>query len=413
MGYVPKQSDFYLIFAGFSGSFMGYVGLLKGKELSIKQLVLIAILLRILLIPSFPQLSNDIYRFLWDGLILDHGMSPYTHLPSEVLSMSLKGLDDTLFNLLNSPYYYSVYPPIAQSIYWLSSNVGMGDVYWTSVVMRVILILAEIGILYLFLHILPRLGISSKMAFWYALNPLIIIELVGNLHFEGLMIFFLLLNLKMILDQRYALAGLSFGLSIGTKLLPLIFLPFIWKYLKLNKTFLGTVFAVCMILFLPIVLTDLSHFVKSIDLYFGKFEFNASVYYLLRSLGYHISGYNLIRYLGPALGILTLAYCTWRFFKQEENDWSALAYSSLAAFSIYLFLATTIHPWYLSLVLFWNVFIGQRFILVWSFMIVLSYINYNNLEYHENLWIVSLEYALVIPIFIYENKMLFRENPRY
>ena len=69
---------------------------------------------------------------------------------------------------------------------------------------------------------------------------------------------------------------------------------------------------------------------------------------------------------------------------------------SLWAICIYLFLATTIHPWYAILPLALSVFTKYRFTIVWTGLIWLTYINYNYAEYHENLWIVALEYLGVL-----------------
>ena len=30
-----------------------------------------------------PSLSDDLFRYMWDGRILSHGINPYSHIPSD------------------------------------------------------------------------------------------------------------------------------------------------------------------------------------------------------------------------------------------------------------------------------------------------------------------------------------------
>ena len=77
----------------------------------------------------------------------------------------------------------------------------------------------------------------------------------------------------------------------------------------------------------------------------------------------------------------------------------------LFALSFYYFTATTVHPWYIATLLILSVFTRYKFPLVWSFVIILSYLAYINVDSankSENLWIIALEYLIVYSIFIWE-----------
>ncbi len=403
LGFIPEQSHFTPIFASYSIAFLSFFVLVFHFKIKIKYLVLLAILPRIFLLFSFPNLSNDIYRFIWDGYLLHQGISPYHALPTAILQSGQYELSQ-LYTLLNSPDYYSVYPPIAQLVFWISTFFEGIAMYYSSFIIKFILLIGDIFSLIGLHKLLGLLKLDKRLAFVYLLNPLIIIEQMGNVHFEGLMICFLIWALYFILCNRMIIAGAFLAISVATKLLPLIFLPFIWRYTKLNKKFLIS-FTLSSLAFFSIVLwqSNTLHFLESIDLYFGKFEFNGSIYYLARYIGMELSGYNLIRYLGPGLGLITLSTCIYLFIKQKERDFQSLAKSSFIAFTTYLLLATTIHPWYLSLLLFWNIFKGRVFPIAWSCLIFLTYMNYSKPEYKEHLWIVAIEYLIVLSILIYEH----------
>jgi hypothetical protein len=137
-------------------------------------------------------------------------------------------------------------------------------------------------------------------------------------------------------------------------------------------------------------------FGESLDLYFRKFEFNASFYYLIRWIGYQWVGYNVIQTVGPKLGLLAVAAIGIGGLLDKKTDWPSLMQRCLWAIMAYLLLATTVHPWYAILPLALSVFTRYRFPLVWTALIWLTYINYSYPIYRENLWVVGLEYVVVV-----------------
>ena len=74
----------------------------------------------------------------------------------------------------------------------------------------------------------------------------------------------------------------------------------------------------------------------------------------------------------------------------------------LFALTFYYFTATTVHPWYIATLLILSIFTKYKFPLVWSLVIILSYLAYANFNNTENLWVVSLEYVVVYSVFLYE-----------
>ena len=154
----------------------------------------------------------------------------------------------------------------------------------------------------------------QSLSIIYFLNPLILVEGMVNLHCEIIMIAFLIWGIYYIfIKKSIGLGALLFTLSIASKLLPIMFLPFFFFGLKRKERIrFFTIGLICMgIAFSPIIFgLDFQNFGSSIDLYFQKFEFNGGIYYLLRYLGKLWSGYNLIHYLGPLLGLGALCLIT-------------------------------------------------------------------------------------------------------
>ena len=368
--------------------------------------LLVAILARMIALFFFPNLSDDIYRFIWDGTLTLQGFSPYDLKPSDALQAGILS-DPELFGNLNSPEYYSVYPPVCQAIFAAVTWAGGSDWATISVLTKVIFVAAECGSIAL----LYRLCSSSTRPriLLYALNPLIIIELTGNLHFEAIMLFFMLLGYWLLKSSRFILAGVALALAIGTKLIPLLFIPFLLRRLHpapLIKVYAAG-FASLILVFLPLFTSDMfGNMSQSVGLYFQTFEFNASIYYVMRWLGYQYSGYNMIGSIGPALSYLTIAVLGILFLMERKPHLDNYPRVIVLSFSIYLFMSTTVHPWYLATLVGFCCLTPIRFPFVWSGLIIFSYAAYQTEVYSENLWLVSLEYLILLGYIVWE----FRKN---
>ena len=409
LGYYPMQSDFGIIAALFIPLFILYFYIAQKSDAKAQVLfwVGVGILVRFILLFAFPNLSDDIYRFVWDGRLIVAGINPFEQLPSHYLAVEpqIPGINQALFDDLNSPNYFTIYPPVAQTVFAGAVSVAGDNLYISSIIMKVFLLACEIGAIVFILRILERLSLPIKNVLWYALNPLVIIEVMGNLHFEGAMVCFFLMSFYFLLQSRLGIAAFAMGLSIASKLLPLMFLPSLLKRLGFKKLFMyglitgGTV----LILFLPLLSeTFINNFGNSLDLYFRKFEFNASIYYAAREVNIYFQGWNPILYVGPVFSLLSVAYIGIEtLFRQNQSIENWLT-STLFIFTFYLCFATTIHPWYLSLPIVMCLFTPYRYPILWSGLIMMTYVNYSGIEYHENLWVVLIEYLIVFGYMIYE-----------
>lgn len=412
LGYQPQQNDFLEIIIPYSIAFGIYVFLAfwSDCERYFLPLILLAVFIRACLVFSFPNLSDDIYRFLWDANLIIDGKNPYLFLPTDVVTDT----NQALFDQLNSQEYNSPYPPISQIVYTTSALISGGDYYIFSVIIKAMTFIAELGSLYFIIRLLEKLKLSRHKLFIYALNPLILIELMGNLHFESFMILFVLMTVYFLTADKPGFSAVSFVAAIMSKLLPLMFTPFVLAYLGIRKSIKFSLVGalVFLILALPILQGMLDGaFFSSVGLYFQKFEFNASLYYLIRSIGYSIYGYNIIGTLGPILGIITFSsiILLWYRYRARVNQ-ANIFYFLLFSISVYLFFATTVHPWYVALPLVFCLFTKLRFPVVWSGLIMFTYINYSFVEYREVMLVVFAEYLIVFLFLAHEIRNLLNKK---
>ena len=382
----------------------------------------VAVAARVLLLPSTPLLSDDYFRFLWDGELWLAGYHPLDFVPVNAPEAFAKTHAD-LLNGMNSPQYFTVYPPLSQLVFaaaaWLGGSLGAGIVW-----LRVLLVLAEAAVLYLLWRMDSRQDKSAFAA--YALLPLVVIELTGNLHFEGYAALGLLVSLWGFRQNLPWLSGFGLAVGIAVKLIPALAAPALFvawlrsDYAPSGKTlnvraaaqFSAATLLSVLLFLLPFFLSaDLEGFTQSLDLYFRSFEFNGSLYVLASALGEWYKGWNWISVVGPSLSIVgAVAILTLSIFRSwQRRD---LATTLLWCFGIYLLCATTVHPWYAIYLLVLAPLTRYVWPYVFGTTIWLSYLAYSTSAVEVPLWATLLEYGLGVGIVVWELRLRFaRTHP--
>ncbi len=383
-----------LVLSYFS-AFLSYVFLLQ-KEEQTRLLFSAGIVARIFLFLSLPVLSDDLYRFIWDGTLLNNGIHPFEALPGTYLDQNVEGITTELYEKLNSPNYFTIYPPLNQLLFWLSVVIGQGDWLVSANVIRLVLLVADIGSFYFLRKLLIHYNRAPKPAFWYWLNPLVVLEFTGNLHFEGLVIFFVLLGMYFFEKNKKWLSAVGFGLAIGTKLLPLIFLPFLFfKGLNQHKWIIAILAGIVGVLTLLPLLNEtfIAAMSESLDLYFRSFEFNASMYFIAREIGFWIYGYNNIAQIGPLLSVISFVSILSISVIGVLKKWS-IPQTLLFILTVYLLFTTTVHPWYILPLVAFGILSGFWYPIVWSILIFLTYIGYSESGFELPMYIIVIEYVV-------------------
>jgi alpha-1,6-mannosyltransferase len=396
--------------------FIPFWYLISKEKNNFPLLVAVSILFRLIFLFAIPNLSQDFYRFIWDGRLIIEGFNPYISIPETFIEQREFPVNQAIdlyqgMGPLNASHFTN-YPPINQLNFLIAAIFAKSSILWSVAVLRLQIILADIGIIYFGKKILEKLNLPIHHIFLYALNPFIIIELTGNLHFESVMLFFLVWSLCLLLQKKWLWAAVLLGLSVSVKLIPLLFLPLFYQwFLKSEKTkgfFKLVIFGLIVIgtnilLFLPFLSSDLfSSYSNSVGLWFGNFEFNASVYYIAREIGYLFRGWNEIAIIGKILPVITVLFIAVITFFRKNTSPQQLITALLIGISFYYFTTTTVHPWYLATLVLLCVFTKYRYPIIWSIVIILTYEAYSSNLWHENLWLVALEYVIVFSVLFWE-----------
>jgi uncharacterized membrane protein len=370
-------------------------------------MVKIGLVFRLIILISAPNLSQDFYRFFWDGQLILNGFNPYLNTPNQIIISKLISFPEMneIYELMGplSQNNYSNYPPIHQIITFITLLITDKSIIAGIISLRLILILFDLGILFYGIKLLKILKKPKNIIFIYFLNPLVILELIGNLHLEGVMVFFMILSFYHLYRKREIYSGIFLGLSIITKLIPLIILPlFLFRFgLKKSIRFIVTITAVISTGFAPFInFKSLINYSESINLWFSNFEFNASIYYALKEIfkGFNIRLIDYMVYVIPISIFIVLTY----LISMKKNKTQDVLTQSLIILTTYLFISTTIHPWYIIPLIFLSCFTNYRYPIFWSFTIFLSYFSYYEIQVNENHFLLAIEYGLVIGILFYE-----------
>jgi alpha-1,6-mannosyltransferase len=398
-----------LLLSSFSMAFLAYAFLNFKNENAghhLNMLIGIGIGIRLVLVFVEPNLSDDFYRFIWDGRLVNHGIHPFLELPSYYVENNLHSdfLTADLFNNLNSQNYYTVYPPVLQAVFGVATFLFPTSIFGSVVVMKSFLFLFDIGSIFLILRLLKHFKMPVQNVLLYALNPVVMVEIVGNIHFEGAMIFFSLLAVWLLVRGKWHWSGLSMSVAIVAKLLPLMFLPFLIQRLKWQSIRYYIVVGIGLVmLFLPLLSTAfIENISKSIGLYFKNFEYNGSIYYLLRWVGYQRVGYNWINSISPYLSISVFLILMTAAWKVKERTFHYFPQNMLFALTVFYLLSTTIHPWYITSMVAFGTLTRFRYPMLWSGLIFFTYINYGYEPFRENLAVVAVEYLFLFSMIGYE-----------
>lgn len=398
----PKLISLYIALFAITFQLKKVIG---GK---IKWILTLGIAFRLIFLFSTPNLSQDFYRFIWDGHLTLSGINPYLYTPTELIdsnSISIPNAE-VLYQGMGelSASHYSNYPPINQLCFILANLIPGSSILSSIISLRILIILADIGLFFIGLKLLKYLKLPSFNIFWYILNPFIIIELTGNLHFEGVMMLLMMGSLLALSKNKYWWSATLLGLSISTKLLPLMLLPLFFGYFK-SRSFKHLVLyytialGVVILSFIPFLSSEfLSNYSKTIGLWFANFEFNASVYYIARAIGFVISGYNQIAIIGKLLPLITISVILYLSFTKSLSQLQTLISAMLLVLSLYFLLSTTVHPWYLTSLIALTILGNFRYPIVWSLLVVLSYYAYSQPNFKENYILLGLEYSVVVYI---------------
>jgi glycosyltransferase A (GT-A) superfamily protein (DUF2064 family) len=182
----------------------------------------VALRAAILFVPPFS--SSDMYRYVWDGIVQHAGVNPYRYVPGDKALAFLRAPYQDVYDGINRrDYAHTIYPPVAQMVYWLVTFVSP-----TVIGMKAAMVGFECVGTGALLALLRAMGRRREEIVMYAWCPLLVWEIAGGGHVDAVVIAFVSLALLFrYRDQRW-LTALFFALAVFTKFYPIVLFPAVY-----------------------------------------------------------------------------------------------------------------------------------------------------------------------------------------
>ncbi len=297
-----------------------------------------ALLLRGLLLATSPSLSDDVFRYVWDGKVRNAGIDPYRFPPS---APELAPLRDSLWNGINAKTMRTPYPPMAEALFALAYRLVPDSLK----AMQLLATAFDMGVVLLLIPMLTRFGLDPRRVLIYAWNPLVLLQFAHSAHYDAVMILSLLGAIYLLALGKKGLSAGLMGVSVLVKLVPLVAAPpFLLLWGVGGSVTAGVVVVTGMVPWLVAsggaggVLSEAS-----------DARFNDSLGYLLtRGLERVTANPDAAaRAVGAGLLLLSaLSLLVW--FWRRGVDWKMLLLSSYWMLGLFILVNAVVEPWYLT-----------------------------------------------------------------
>jgi hypothetical protein len=207
-------------------------------------IAIVGLLMRLVTCAQPPAFETDYNRFLWDGAVAAHGVSPYAYRPQDIVDgqatrfaveprlIALREAGLQTLQRINHPYLTTIYPPVTQAFFTAA--------YWISPfdpnALRGLLLAAESLIVILLAFALHRLRQPLTWIAIYWWNPIAIKEFYLGVHVDA---FVALLAVASVCAAAWNRRWLSVGLlslAIAAKLWPVVLAPLVLRYGRRSTT---------------------------------------------------------------------------------------------------------------------------------------------------------------------------------
>ena len=363
--------------------------------------LVLAVLLRALVLPLEPALSDDVYRYMHEGSLVAQGENPYLTAPQDAPE---EFRHPEYWSKINNPTVPAAYPPAAQ--YAMALGVAASP---TPLGMKLVFGLFDLLVFVMLWYWLPRVGVAASRAVIYGFCPLMVLEFAGEGHSDSLAVFFVVCFLWALALSRKMLGAALLAVATAGKLLPIALLPFA---ARAQWRIVVPFFLVLLGLYTPFILDGpiLSGERSPLDLFAGTIKYgddwraNDSLFYVFH---YVVEG--LLNWLSAQgveaqfvyypdrvakipVAILGVALLVLAWVRRWPVHQVAAA---LAVF--FVAFTPVLHPWYLALLV--------PFLCVhpnpgWLLFTGTVYLGYHALpgwrasqEWNESGWVKVVEYA--------------------
>lgn len=433
-------------------AFVPYAGLVSVRPewIDVRVVLPLAATVGVVLAFSPPVMSDDVFRYGWDGLVASHGISPYAFTPDDP---SLAFLRDEAWEQINHRKIATVYPPMAQLVF----AVVVAAARWLAISPILLLKLVATGVHLLTGVVLARAFNAKRGAALLLLNPLVLVESSQSGHVDGWVGLSLLLFVLAVGRGRTTRALGFAALAVGIKLVGVLCIPLLLRIRRGAAVALLLVVALCAAFLAAAGQESQAGVQAGLAHYAIRWEGNAGPFRLLQGgAGFvldcagQVAGWPPGQVHGTAVDQRLLPFRAGadslsagnrkkgagqsgsefasrsRWADMVARGWALLLLAAVAFQSarklpvaealrltvlVALLLSPTVHPWYLLWLLPLEVLTTRRAGLLWSVLILLSYAPLERYR-HDGVWeahdwVTALQYLALVGAVAWEEGGMF------
>ncbi|HEV2388306.1 MAG TPA: glycosyltransferase 87 family protein [Candidatus Acidoferrales bacterium] len=324
-------------------------------------ILLAAVVFRLTLAPLKPTLSDDVYRYRFDGRAQLAGLNPYLVEPDDP---RLASLGDPSIRAVPGYNIRSVYPPVSELVFAAAAR-------WAPqpAAFKTPFLLADLAVLAMLAWWTRRARARNFQLAIYGWNPLVVVEFAASGHNDALALAAVVGATLLIIGRRKAVSMCLLALGLLAKAFPAVLLPLWLVRLRWPRSGWGPVAAACGVGLLcawpyrsaiPVVLATFHQYQTSFQ------NNNASAFAVLL---------RFTRSWKLALGLGTgfvAGLSVWAAARRLQPERAALL-----LFGATLLVAPNGYPWYFTWVVPFLALAGtSRYLVPWLLLTISQFLSY-------------------------------------
>ncbi len=293
--------------------------------------IVFAALFRLSVLPVGPRLSDDMYRYVWDGRVQSEGINPYRHIPADPALARLR--DEAIYPKINRrDYAPTIYPPAAQAVFFAVTRVSE-SVTW----MKLAFVIFEAVGVWAVVALLASFGLPRQRVLLFAWHPLLVWEIASSGHLDALMICLVCLALLARRRGRDGTVGFLLACAALTKFFPVVLAPALYRRWgwRMPAAFAATFVAA----YLPYLSVGVRRALGFLPAYTSEEGLQSGSRFFILSLARKLfgEGFPGAAFIVFALTVLALL-AAWSLWKREADgrDFATRALVIAAAFTALL-----------------------------------------------------------------------------
>ena len=313
----------------------------QASRLTFIIVIIFATLFRFSILSSVPALSDDIYRYIWDGRVQAAGINPYRYIPADAALASLR--DEAIYpNINRRDYAPTIYPPVAQLLFLLVTRISE-----SVTCMKAAMVGFEAVAMWALIVLLRSFGWPRQRILIAAWHPLLVWEIAGNGHLDAVVIAFIAIALLARSRGMDAATGVALACATLVKFFPVVLFPALYRRWGWRMPVAFTVISV--LAYLPYLNVGASRVVGFLPSYTSEEGLQSGERFFILSLVRRLLAGATVpnaAFLVFAFLILS-AVALWFLWKREQSATNYVIRAFILA-SVFMILLSPRHSWYFT-----------------------------------------------------------------